>query len=100
MIVNGVIVEIVKSSILEIDVDVIVNAANVGMRGGGGLDGAVHRGAGPDLLRELLHAAPNGCKTSDVVVTKGHRLPFRNIIHTPGPVWRGGTFGESDLLAE
>lgn len=92
-------VEVVRGSVTDQEVDAIVNAANTGMRGGGGIDGRIHRAAGPALLDELRRVAPNGAKTGDVVVTRAHNLPHKHIVHTPGPVWRGGTRGEPELLA-
>lgn len=97
--VGSVRLEIVRGSVVEQDVDAIVNAANEGMRGGGGVDGAIHAAAGPGLLAELERVAPRGAPTGTVVVTGGHRLRQRRVLHTPGPVWRGGGHGEPDLLA-
>lgn len=92
-------IEVVRGSVLDLDVDAIVNAANTSMRKGGALDAAVHATAGPELEEELIRLAPNGSPVGEVVVTSGFNSKFKHILHTPGPVWEHGDSGEPEELA-
>ncbi|MFW5914633.1 MAG: macro domain-containing protein, partial [Thermoplasmatota archaeon] len=102
--INGCMLELVQGDITEQDTDAVVNAANSSLMGGGGVDGAIHRAGGPEILEECRRIRekqwPDGLPTGKAVITTAGRMKARYVIHTVGPVWRGGGRGEDDLLAD
>ncbi|ETW93173.1 MAG: Appr-1-p processing protein [Candidatus Entotheonella factor] len=91
--------DLVQGDITQQSTDAIVNAANSRLAGGGGVDGAIHRGGGPSIMAETREKYPQGCPTGEAVITGAGQLPARYVIHTVGPIWHGGQQGEPDLLA-
>jgi O-acetyl-ADP-ribose deacetylase (regulator of RNase III) len=94
-------IEVLKGDITKVHADAIVNAANSGLAGGGGVDGAIHRAGGPEIMRECDHIreTAGGCPPGQAVVTTAGKLPVKRVIHTVGPVWKDGSFGEREILA-
>ncbi|MEE9410130.1 MAG: O-acetyl-ADP-ribose deacetylase [Candidatus Heimdallarchaeota archaeon] len=90
---------LIKGDITVEETDAIVNAANTSLRGGGGVDGAIHRAGGPTILEECIEKYPDGCKTGEAKITTGGELKTQWVVHTPGPIWRGGSEDEHTLLA-
>lgn len=95
------VMRVLQGDITKVEVDAIVNAANTSLLGGGGVDGAIHRAGGPEILEDcrIIVARQGGCKVGEAVITRAGRLPARHVIHTVGPVWNGGTKREPELLA-
>ena len=97
--IGSTVIRLVQGDITQESTDIIVNAANTSLRGGGGVDGAIHRAGGSDILQECIEKYPEGCKTGEARITTAGRMAAKYVIHTPGPIWRGGGHNEDDLLA-
>ncbi|MFX0050535.1 MAG: O-acetyl-ADP-ribose deacetylase [Candidatus Hodarchaeota archaeon] len=98
VVINSTIIRLIQGDITQEKTDVIVNAANTSLRGGGGVDGAIHRAGGPSLLQECIEKYPDGCKTGEARITTAGLMDAKWVIHTPGPIWRGGRQNEENLL--
>ncbi len=98
--IGSTVIRLVQGDITKEKTDVIVNAANTSLRGGGGVDGAIHRAAGPVILQECIEKFPNGCGTGEARITTAGQMAAKWVIHTPGPIWRGGQQNEDSLLTD
>ncbi|MFX1517438.1 MAG: O-acetyl-ADP-ribose deacetylase [Promethearchaeota archaeon] len=98
--IGSALIRLVQGDITKEETDVIVNAANKSLRGGGGVDGAIHRAGGSDILRECIERYPEGCKTGEARITTAGNMAAKYVIHTPGPIWRGGQQNEESLLKQ
>ncbi|MFX0174179.1 MAG: O-acetyl-ADP-ribose deacetylase [Candidatus Hodarchaeota archaeon] len=100
VVINSKIIRLIQGDITQEKTDVIVNAANTSLRGGGGVDGAIHKAGGPSLLQECIEKYPDGCKTGEARITTAGLMDAKWVIHTPGPIWRGGRQNEDDFLTK
>jgi len=98
--IGSTLIRLVQGDITKEETDVIVNAANTSLRGGGGVDGAIHRAGGPEILQECIERYPEGCKTGEARITTAGNMTAKYVIHTPGPIWRGGQQNEESLLKQ
>ncbi|MFX1506519.1 MAG: O-acetyl-ADP-ribose deacetylase [Promethearchaeota archaeon] len=98
--IESTVIRLVLGDITKEETDIIVNAANTALRGGGGVDGAIHRVGGPDILQECIQKYPDGCKTGEARITTAGNMAAKYVIHTPGPIWRGGQQNEESLLKQ
>ncbi|MFX0123264.1 MAG: O-acetyl-ADP-ribose deacetylase [Candidatus Hodarchaeota archaeon] len=98
--IGSTVIRLVQGDITKEETDVIVNAANTSLRGGGGVDGAIHRAGGPEILQECIQKYPEGCKTGEARITTAGQMVAEYVIHTPGPIWQGGQQNEESLLKQ
>lgn len=98
--IGSAVIRLVLGDITKEETNIIVNAANTALRGGGGVDGAIHRAGGPDILKECIQKYPDGCKTGEARITTAGNMSAKYVIHTPGPIWRGGQKNEESLLKQ